>query len=362
MSTRRWLGVALVGLLALGVAACGSSSKKSSSAGTSTAAQTLNGAGSTFAAPFYQQWGTALKGQGVSINYNPVGSGAGIAQFTAGTVDFGATDPPMKPEEVKAAQAKGTPLNVPTGLGAITASYNVSGLKTGLKLDGPTIANIFLGTVKKWNDPAIAALNSGVKLPSTSITIVHRSDSSGTTKGFTGYLASASPTWKSKIGTDKTVKWPTGTGAKGNQGVAGAVKSTDGAIGYVEQAYALQNNFTFASVKNKSGKFVTPTLASATAAAIGVSVPADLRFTIKDPTNPAAYPITSQTFALVYQDPCKAGLSSGKAKALKTFLDYGLGAGQSVLKQLSYAPLPAAIDSKAKALVGTMTCNGSPIA
>ena len=201
MSTRRWLGVALVGLLALGVAACGSSSKKSSSAGTSTAAQTLNGAGSTFAAPFYQQWGTALKGQGVSINYNPVGSGAGIAQFTAGTVDFGATDPPMKPEEVKAAQAKGTPLNVPTGLGAITASYNVSGLKTGLKLDGPTIANIFLGTVKKWNDPAIAALNSGVKLPSTSITVVHRSDSSGTTKGFTGFLASASPTWKSKVGT-----------------------------------------------------------------------------------------------------------------------------------------------------------------
>jgi phosphate transport system substrate-binding protein len=359
--TRRWLGVALVGLLALGVAACGSS-KKTSSAGTSTAAQTLNGAGSTFAAPFYQQWGTALKSQGISINYNPAGSGAGIAQFTAGTVDFGATDPPMKPAEVKAAQAKGTPLNIPTALGAITVSYNVKGLKTGLKLDGPTIANIFLGTVKKWNDPAIAALNPGVKLPSTAITVVHRSDSSGTTKGFTGFLASVSPTWKSKVGSDKTVKWPTGTGAKGNQGVAGGVKATDGAVGYVEQAYALQNNFTFASVKNKSGQFVTPTLQSATAAAIGVSVPADLRFTIKDPTNAAAYPITSQTFALVYKDPCKAGVSAAKAKALKTFLDYGLGAGQSVLKQLSYAPLPAAIDSKAKAAVATLQCNGAPIA
>jgi phosphate transport system substrate-binding protein len=355
--TRRWFALALAGLLALGVAACGSS-KKSSAGG----AQTLNGAGSTFAAPFYQQWGTAVKSSdNISINYNPVGSGAGIAQFTAGTVDFGATDPPMKDDEVKKAQAKGTPLNVPTGLGAITVSYNVSGLKTGIKLDGPTIADIFLGKVKKWNGSAIAKLNPGTKLPSTSITVVHRSDSSGTTKGFTGFLSDVSPEWKSKVGSDKDVKWPTGTGAKGNQGVAGAVKSTQGAIGYVEQAYALQNNFTFASVKNKAGNFVTPTLQSATAAAEGVSVPPDLRFTIKSPTNPQAYPITSQTFALVYKDPCKAGLTQGKAQALKKFLDYGLGAGQDVLKQLQYAPLPASIDAKAKALVGTMQCNGKAL-
>ncbi|MDQ6915245.1 MAG: phosphate ABC transporter substrate-binding protein PstS [Actinomycetota bacterium] len=359
MRLRSLIVAVAVGALALSVAACGSSKKSSSGGG----AETLNGAGSTFAAPFYQQWGTELMGKdNISINYNPVGSGAGIAQFTAGTVDFGATDPPMKPEEVKAAQAKGDPLNVPMGLGAITVSYNLSGVKTGLKLDGPTIASVFLGKVKNWNNRAIAKLNPGTKLPSTSITVVHRSDSSGTTKGFTGFLAAVSPEWKSKVGSDKDVKWPTGTGAKGNQGVAGAVKSTAGSIGYVEQAYALQNNFTFASVKNKSGKFVVPTLQSTTAGAEGVAVPPDLRFTIKNPSNPAAYPITSQTFALVYRDPCKAGLTAGKAQALKKFLDYGLGAGQDVLKQLQYAPLPASIDTKAKALVATMQCNGKALA
>jgi phosphate transport system substrate-binding protein len=353
------LGAAVA--LAVAVAACGS--KTTSTSGTSpapTSAQTLNGAGATFSAPFYQQWGTALKGQGISINYNPVGSGAGIAQFTAGTVDFGATDPPMKPAEVKAAKAKGDPLNIPTALGAITVSYNVSGVKTGLKLDGATIAKIFLGTIKKWSDPAIAALNPGVKLPSTAITVVHRSDSSGTTKGFTGFLSAVSPTWKTTVGSDKDVKWPTGTGAKGNQGVAGAVKATDGAIGYVEQAYALQNNFTFASVKNKAGNYVVPTLASTTAAGQGVAVPADLRFTIKNPSNPQAYPITSQTFVLTWKDPCKAiGMSQAKARALKAFLAYGLGAGQSVLKQLSYAPLPAAIDARARVAVAGIVCNGS---
>src|SRR3954452_1404818 len=197
----------------------------------------------------------------------------------------------MKDEEVKAAQKNGTPVHVPTVFGAITVSYNVSGLDKGLKLDGPTIANIFLGKIKKWNDPAITALNPGKNLPSTAITVVHRSDESGTTKLFTTFLQDSSPTWAKQVGSDKTVKWPTGTGAAKNAGVAAAVKQTDGAVGYVEQAYALQNNFTTADVKNRSGKFVEPTLASTSAAADGITVPADLGYTAIDSPNPNAYPI-----------------------------------------------------------------------
>ena len=365
MKSRQWLAVVpLTGALAMGVAACGSSSNGStgstSGSGGSVNA-TLNGAGSTFAAPIYQQFGSNLKDQGLTINYQSVGSGAGVAQFTAGTVDFGASDPPLKPEEITAAKKKGDPLQFPVAFGAITVSYNLSGVKTGLKLDGKTIADIFLGKVKKWSDPEIASQNSGVSLPSSNITVVHRSDESGTTKGFTGFLEAYSPTWKSQVGSDKTVKWPTGTGAKGNEGVAAAIKQTSGSIGYVEQAYALQNNFTFANVKNKSGKYIAPTLASTSAAGDGVSVPSNLGFTVIDSPNAAAYPISSQTFVLFYKDLCKAGMIQAKAKGAATFLNYVYGDGQNVLKQLSYAPLPAAIASKAKAQVSQLQCNGSPV-
>src|SRR3954466_13187530 len=237
----------VAGLLALvaafGVAACGSSKKSSSSdvGGVSAPSGTINGAGSTLAAPVYQQWGSNLKGNGITLNYAPVGSGAGVAQWTAGTTDFAGSDPSLAPEDKKAA-TKGTPVQIPTVLGAITVSYNLSGVDKGLKLDGKTIADIFLGKVKNWNDPEIKALNSGIDLPSKSIQVVHRSDESGTTKGFTTFLSAYSPEWKSNVGADKTVKWPTGTGAKGNAGVAAAVKQADGAVGYVEEAYALQNN------------------------------------------------------------------------------------------------------------------------
>jgi phosphate transport system substrate-binding protein len=352
----------VAGTLTLGVAACGSSSNNdtSSAAGGSVSA-TLNGAGSTFAAPIYQQFGSSLKDSGLTINYQSVGSGAGVAQFTAGTVNFGATDPPLKPEEIAAAKKKGDALQFPVAFGAITISYNLSDVEAGLKLDGKTIADIFLGKVKKWNDPEIASQNSGVQLPSSSITVVHRSDESGTTKGFTDFLQSYSPEWKSQVGSDKTVKWPTGTGAKGNEGVAAAVKQTDGSIGYVEQAYALQNNFTYADVKNKSGKYVPPTLESTSAAGEGVTVPANLGFTVINSPNPAAYPIASQTFVLFYKDLCKAGMNQNTAKGAVSFLNYVYGDGQGVLKQLSYAPLPAAIASKAKAQVSQLQCNGSAI-
>jgi phosphate transport system substrate-binding protein len=344
--------------LALAVSACGSSNDSSTTAGGGSGGGTVNGAGSTFAAPIYQQWGNALKDQGVTVNYQPVGSGAGVAQWQSGTADFGASDPALTPED-RAAAKKGEGVQIPMAFGAITVAYN--GAPKGLKLDGATIADIFLGKIKNWDDPAIAKLNPGVKLPGDSIVVVHRSDESGTTKGFTGFLQDYSPEWKSKVGSDKTVKWPTGTGAKGNDGVAAAVKQQKGAVGYVEEAYALQNDFTTAQVKNKSGKFVAPTLATTTAAGKGVSIPKDLGVDIINSPNAASYPISSQTFVIVYKDMCKAGLSEGTAKSVKKFLDYGLGAGQDVLTQLQYAKLPAALHAKSQAAAKTLQCNGKAL-
>jgi phosphate transport system substrate-binding protein len=362
LRSRTWLAPLAAAVLAVGVAACGSSNDNSSSGSGNSGggSSTVNGAGSTFAAPIYSQWGNALADKGITVNYQPVGSGAGIAQLAAGTADFGASDPALKPED-RATFKKGEVQQIPMAFGAITISYNLDGVKKGLKLDGKTAADIFQGKITKWNDAAIAKLNPGVKLPGDSITVVHRSDESGTTAGFTTFLSAYSPQWKSKIGSDKTVKWPVGTGAKGNDGVAAAVKQQKGAVGYVEEAYALQNNFTTAAVKNKSGRFVEPTLATTTAAGKGVKVPADLGLSVIDSPSPASYPISSQTFVVVYKDLCKGGLDKSKAKAVKGFIDYGLGEGQSVLGQLQYAKLPAALLTKAQAASDGLTCNGSPV-
>jgi phosphate transport system substrate-binding protein len=357
------LVAASLGALALGAAACGSSddnSTSSSSGSSGSASGTVNGAGSTFAAPVYQQWGSTQKDQGVTLNYQPVGSGAGVAALAQGTANFAGSDPALTPDDRKTF-TKGAVVQIPMFFGAITVSYNVNGLDKGLKLDGPTTADIFLGKIKTWDDPAIAKLNPGVKLPGTKITVVHRSDESGTTKGFTTFLAAYSPQWKSDVGVDKTVKWPTGTGAKGNDGVAAAVKQTDGAVGYVEQAYALQNNFNTADVKNKSGKFIAPTLQSTSAAGEGLKIPPDLGISSIDSANPAAYPIASQTFLDMYKDVCKAGMKESDAKALGSFLTYGLGEGQSSLGQLYYAKLPSELLSKSKSAAQSVTCNGSPI-
>ncbi|MGA7703309.1 MAG: phosphate ABC transporter substrate-binding protein PstS [Solirubrobacteraceae bacterium] len=347
-------------LLALTVGACGKSGSTTSGSTSSTSA-TISGAGSTFAAPVYQQWGSGISG--LTVNYNPVGSGAGITALEGKTVDFGASDPPLKPADFETLEKVGPVQQIPMFLGAITVSYNLPGVQSGLKLDGETIAEIFVGKIKTWNDAKIKALNPGVSLPSTAVTVIHRSDSSGTTAGFTGFLTSVSPEWKSKVGEGKDVQWPTGTGAKGNAGVAGAVQQTTGAVGYVEQAYALQHKFTYASVKNAAGKFVEPTLASTSAAAEGVEVPANLGIKIKNPSSPAAYPITSQTFVVVYKDMCKAGVPGGEsaAKGVVQFLEYGLGSGQSVLSQADYAALPSAILEKSKAAVGELQCNGATI-
>jgi len=369
--SKTWLAASAAALLALGAAACGSSdespsgggsSSSSSSSGASKQGGTINGAGATFPAPVYTEWAARFKDKtGTTINYQAVGSGGGIAQFTAGTVDFGATDAAMKPEEEAAAKKKGDPVHIPTVLGAVTVSYNVSGVDKGLKLDGATVANIFLGTIKKWNDPAIAQVSGNSSLPDKDITVCHRSDESGTTKNFTAFLADYSPEWKSGPGVDKTVKWPTGTGAKGNDGVAACVKQTDGAVGYVEQAYALQNNFTTAAVKNKEGQFVEPSLDATSAAGEGAEVPDDLKFSTINAPGAKTYPITAVTFLLVWQDQCKAGIKPETAKLVKSWLDYALGDGQAVAPELQYAPLPDPIKQKAQAKVDGLVCNGSAI-
>ena len=365
MRYRRIPAIALAIAASLLVAACGSSNNTTTGTGGSSGGKsTLNGAGSTLAAPIYQQWASTLSGQGVTLNYNPVGSGTGIADLQSATVDFAGSDPALKPTDT--AKMKGTALQYPVAFGAITVSYNLSGVKSGIKLDGPTISKIFMGQITKWNDPAITALNSGMTLPSTAITVVHRSDSSGTTAGFTKFLAATDPTWASQVGTDKEVKWPTGTGAAKNSGVAAAVKQTDGAIGYVEQAYALENNFTYAAVKNSSGNFILPTLSNTSAAAEGITVPPDLGISTINSPSAQAYPIVSQTFLVAYKDPCKSGgASTSVAGGLKKFLTYAFGPGQQTLgsgsNQLPYAPLPADLVSKDQAQLATMTCNGSAI-
>jgi phosphate transport system substrate-binding protein len=366
-SKRIVAAVLLAASLAVLVAACGSDDSSGGGSGGSSGGSKLsgsiNGAGATFPLPVYQEWAARLKEkQGLTVNYQGIGSGGGIAQFTAGTVDFGATDSAMEDEEIAAAKKKGDPVHIPSVFGAVTVSYNVQGVDKGLKLDGKTVADIFLGKITKWNDPAIAQGNSGAKLPSSDITVCHRSDESGTTKLFTTFLAAYSPEWKNGPGVDKTVKWPTGTGAKGNDGVAACVKQNDGSVGYVEQAYALANSFTFADLKNKAGNFVAPTLESTSAAGDGLTVPDDLRFSAIDAPGDQAYPIASGTFLLVYQDMCKAGLSEEKAKLVKGFLDYALSDGQSVAKELQYAALPDAIHTAAQKKVDGLTCNGSPIA
>jgi phosphate transport system substrate-binding protein len=351
--------------LALAAAGCGSSSSGSAStgsgSGSGSASATLSGAGSTFAAPVYQEWGNRLKGQGLTINYQAVGSGAGVVALQKGTVNFAGSDPALQSTDEQGL-TKGTPVQVPMFFGAITVSYNVPGVKGGLKLDGPTIADIFAKKITKWNDPKIARNNPGVKLPASGITVIHRSDSSGTTAGFTTFLSAYSPSWKSTYGADKDIKWAAGTtGASGNTGVAAALKQTQGGIAYVEQAYALQNNFTFASVKNKSGAWIAPTLASTSAAGDGITVPSDLGISTIDSPNAKAYPIASQTFVDTYKDLCKAGMSSSVAKGIKSFLDYGLGQGQSIAQQLQYAPLPSNVKSKAQQAVSGLECNGKPI-
>jgi len=308
----------------------------------------LNGAGATFPYPIYSKWFDEYHKvkPDLQINYQSIGSGGGIRQLTEKTVDFGASDGPMNDEQI--AKAGGAVLHIPTVLGAVVPAFNVDGVSE-LKLDGPTLAGIFLGKIVNWNDAALKKLNPGVKLPDLAITVVHRSDGSGTSFCFTDYLSKVSPEWASTVKSGASVSWPVGLGGKGNEGVSGLVKQTPGAIGYVELIYATQNNIPYATMKNKAGKFVKATIAGVTAAAAGVKMPKDYRVSITDAAGKDAYPISTFTWLLIY--PKNDG---GKGPVLKDFLRWELKNGQSMASALGYAPLPASVKAMVAKTVETI--------
>jgi phosphate transport system substrate-binding protein len=361
-TTRLAASIAVVAMT-VGLAACSGpqGSEKAADGGTSSDASKnagsdklalqqdvqIVGAGASFPAPLYQRWFQDLNGQypKLQVNYQSVGSGAGVEQFTAGTVDFGASDTAMKDEEIQKVPAdKGGVLLLPVSAGGIVLAYNVPGVDE-LKLPRQVYADILLGKIKKWNDPALAKANPDAKLPDQNITVVHRSDGSGTTGVFTKHLSAVSPEWKTKVGEGKTVQWPTGVGAKGNEGVTAQIQQTPGAIGYIEYGYAKQNNLKAAALENKAGKFVSYNDQSASKTLEAVQLPENLRAFIPDPEGDESYPVVSYTWLLVHQkysDPTKA-------KAIEGMIEYALTEGQKVAPELGYVPLPKNVAQKVAA-------------
>jgi len=338
---RRPLSVVLALLATATLVACGGSDAKSGAdaapAVTSGGAD-LTGAGATFPNPLYTKWfDSYARTASVKINYQSIGSGGGIRQFTQGTVDFGASDGPMTDEQLR--EVGGPVLHVPTVLGAVVITYNLPSISAPLVFDAATIADIYLGKLTKWNDPRIAALNAGVKLPDVDIIVVHRSDGSGTSFVFTDYLGKVSAEWKTKVGVATSVAWPIGLGGKGNEGVTQQVKQTEGAIGYVELVYATENTLPVSRIKNASGAIVEPSLKAVSAAAASASMgpDSDFRVSITNAPGADAYPIASFTWLLVHPDK----LSDDKGRKLKAFLDWMLTPeAQRMAADLQYAPLP----------------------
>ncbi len=310
-------------------------------AGAALFAQTIqiNGAGATFPNPIYSKWFSEYNKlhSNVQINYQPIGSGGGIRQITNQTVFFGASDGPMTAEQLKA--APGPILHFPTVLGGVVPVYNIPNVRAELKFDGQLLADVYLGKVTRWNDPAIVKLNAGVNLPATDITVVHRSDGSGTTYIWVDYLSKISPEFKKRVGVNTSVNWPAGVGGKGNEGVAGLVSQTPGAIGYVELIYALQNKINYGSVQNMAGEFVRASVESVTAAAAAAAgqMPADFRVSITNAPGKGVYPISSFTWLLLYESP----KDKTQAKTMVEFMKWALGEGQKFCAGLGYAPLPA---------------------
>src|SRR5437899_2152569 len=324
---RGWSAVAVGALLALG-------------ASTARAQTTqINGAGATFPYPIYSKWFSEYNKQhpDVQINYQPIGSGGGVQQVSKQTVFFGASDMPMNAEQLQAAPGK--ILHLPTVLGAVVPVYNIPNVTTELKFSGPLLADIFLGKITKWNDANIAKLNPGVSLPASDITVVHRADGSGTTYIWVDYLAKVSPAWKTKVGVNSSVNWPTGVGGRGNEGVASTVKQTPGALGYVELIYALQTKQPYGSVLNAAGEFAKASVESVTAAAAAAAkqMPADFRVSIANAPGKGVYPISSFTWLLLYESPKDKAMS----KAMIDFMKWALTDGQKYCGDLGYAPLPA---------------------
>jgi len=348
--------------------ACGGSGGPGGSAASGTAgacfpvtgkcgdeAKALSGAGATFPAVIYTKWTAEYEAlTGVQINYQSIGSGGGIKSITDKTVDFGASDGPMSDQQL--ADAKVAVLHIPTVMGAVVPTYNLPGVSQTLKFTPDALAGIFLGEIKKWNDPAIAQANAGVTLPDAGITVVHRSDGSGTTFIWVDYLSKVSKRWESTVGRGTSVSWPVGIGGKGNEGVAGSVKQTPNSIGYVELIYALQQKLPAGLVQNATGRFVEAGLESVSKAAEGVTLAPDLRVSITNSDNPEAYPISGFTWILVYQEMSDAK----KALATTRFLWWAIHDGQKFAKDLGYAPLPKDVVTKTEAKITSVTSSGKP--
>jgi len=319
----------------------------------------INGAGATFPYPLYSKWFYEYSNAnpGVKFNYQSIGSGGGIKQITAGTVNFGATDAPMTDEELK--KSPGAVIHIPTAIGAVVPVYNLDGVAEGLKLTPDVLAGIYLGKITRWNDPKIAELNRTVTIPNADIVVAHRSDGSGTTDIFTNYLTTVNTEWRAKVGRGKAVNWPLGIGGKGNEGVAGVVKQTPGAIGYVELAYAKQNRMKAASLRNREGNFVTPTLEATSAAAAGMaqSMPADFRVSLVDAPGKGSWPISGLTWILVYKDQ----KDEARGKAMVQFLKWAIRDGQKMEAALDYAPLPIAVVEKVDRVLKQISFKGKSL-
>jgi phosphate transport system substrate-binding protein len=343
----------------LALAGCGQPAATGSGSSTPAAfaGAALVGAGATFPGPVYSQWAQSFTKvePSAQVNYQAIGSGGGVQQFTAKTVDFGATDVSLLASET--AKITGDFIQFPTCLGAVVVSYNLPNVTAPLNLDGPTLAKIFLGTIKKWNDPAIAALNSGVTLPATAIQVVHRADGSGTTSIFTTWLKGQSPDWASKVGAGKSVQWPVGQGGNGNAGVAAAMKQTAGSIGYIELQYALSSSLPVASIKAPDGTFVAPSTDSVAKAGSGLAFPITTTTSILDSKVAGAYPISSTTYILIYTQQT----DQAKAQTLVDFWTWALTKGQAELGTLNYAPLPDSVAKASLAEVAKVTVNGTAV-
>ena len=316
------------------------------------------GAGATFPYPFYSKvFDVYNKEKGIKVNYQSIGSGGGIKQLQNKTVDFGASDAPMSDEELS--KSPDSIVHIPTSLGAVIVTYNLPGNPT-LKFTPEVLANIFLGKITKWNDNNIAAINPGVQLPDLAISVVHRSDGSGTTYIFSDYLSKVNATWNTKPGKGKSLYWPVGLGAKGNEGVSGLVKQTPGSIGYVELVYALQNKMPAAMLKNKAGNFVQASLKS-TSAAADIDLPADMRVSLTNTDSPEGYPISSFTYLLLYKNQSYDKRTEASAKATIGLVNYIIHDGQKYAESLGYAPLPAAAVTKAEEILKSVTYNNQPL-
>jgi phosphate transport system substrate-binding protein len=346
-----------LGALGIGCKRSGEANDKGPGAGADTthaasSSTMLNGAGSTFIYPVMSRWASDYQhvDPQTKVNYQSIGSGGGIRQLISHTVQFGATDGPMTDDQLR--EAKSPVIHVPLVMGAVVPTYNLPALEHPIHFTPETLSGIFLGEIKTWNDSKLAADNADLKLPATPIMVVHRSDGSGTTYVWTDYLSKVSPAWKSKVGFATSVEWPVGLGGRGNEGVAGSVRQTPGAIGYVELTYAMQNKMAVGQVKNRAGKFVTPTIESVTAAAAGAitTIPDDLRYSITDAPGDAAWPISGTTWGLVYKD-----MPAGAARhSLVSFLRWALHDGQKACAPLGYAPLPAQLVERAEAKLNSI--------